>query len=427
MFLNLYLYNLKNKDFAYSSMKIIKYILFVIFIYVYFFNPVFQVIGVGLIKILLAISIIYLLISRKYIYLFLLFKVEFFLLSIILLYISPIVILGNGTAYNVPYLHLVWFGECFFIPIFLLFFFNDILKEDTLESTSVIFGLLASLITLFLISSPDINIWLRESVIIDTLDANLTDMYMRGFSIAEGSSFNYGLMQGFILSLCLIQLRKSYLYAIPIIPLFISILFNARIGFSIVIITVILLFLKKRVSFRTIMISLVSTYLSVLLFTNSSFVSQNESSLEWGFSFFEDTFSVLNGGDTTGSNYDVLANDMFFLPNDLSSFLFGEGRSVFSQIGKNSDIGYVNQIYEGGIIYLILLFIFHYYIYRRGLTVLNDKIYGTLFFLSLFIINTKGEAFFISNGFYRLFTLFYVYYILHINGKIGLSKKTIVT
>jgi hypothetical protein len=49
---------------------------------------------------------------------------------------------------------------------------------------------------------------------------------------------------------------------------------------------------------------------------------------------------------------------MVFLPEKEINILFGEGRSVFDALGKDSDIGYINQIFIGGIFYLGFFFFF---------------------------------------------------------------------
>lgn len=401
-------------------MKIIKYIFFILCLYIYLYNPIFQVLGFGIIKLLLFVSLIYLFFSKGFIFLFKYFKKEIIFTILLIVYsFSLVMILGNGTALMVPYQHAVWFLECFIIPIFLLFFFKDIFRKQSWEFLVAVVGTIASIITLYLIVNPEINLWVRESIIYNSLDAQTTILDFRGFSISEGSSFAYGIVQGFILSFCLFSIRKSFFYFIPIIPLLISILFNARIGFSTIIISLILLIIFKRIRIKSLIIGAVLVIAIIFLFNNSVFISENAKSMEWGLNFFEQTFSFVRG-ENNNETYSKLFDEMLFFPSSLSGIIFGEGRIVFAQ-SPNSDIGYVNQIFTGGIIYLLIMLFFLLYMYKRNLQYATDKLYPALFILSLLIVNIKGNSFFIPNGFFRLFTLYYVYCIFTAGNKIKQS------
>lgn len=330
------------------------------------------------------------------------------------------VILGDGTAIMVPYQHIIWFLECFVIPIFLLTFFKDIFQKHSWEFLTIAIGSIASLITLYLIINPDVNVWIRGSVILEPLDSTPANLFFRGFSIAESSSYGYGVIQGLFLAFCLFSIGKSILYIIPILPLLISILFNARIGFAVVIISMLFMITSKRIKFIALIIVLIIVLIAVFFVNNSSFVSDNTTSIEWGLNFFTDTFSFFRG-ESSGSNYDVLFNDMLFFPSTIFGVIFGEGRSAFG-IVKGSDIGYVNQILTGGVFYLLMMFSFLWYMYKRNLKYATDKLYPTLFFITLLIVNIKGSAFFVSHSFFRLFTLYYIYCIFIADGKIYFSS-----
>ena len=142
----------------------------------------------------------------------------------------------------------------------------------------------------------------------------------------------------------------------------------------------------------------------------SNFINNNDRSLEWGFSFFTDTFNLIFGLDSSGvSNYSILSDTMVFLPEKEINILFGEGRSVFDALGKDSDIGYINQIFIGGIFYLGLLFFYLGFMVKRFISYSENYFFALLFMLTIIICNIKGSAFFISTGFFRIFTLYYVY------------------
>lgn len=334
-------------------------------------------------------------------------------------YTIPLVILGNGSAITVPYSHLVWFLECFIIPIFLLTFFKDIFEKYSWESLVVIAGTIAAFITIFLINNPEINLWMRGSVIVDSLDTTGKEWSFRGYTFAESSAFGYGVIQGIFFAICLFSLKKSNLYFIPLIPLLTSILFNARVGFVVVIISLILMLVYKRIKIKGLIATGVLIFITVLFYNNSAFINENKTTIEWGMTFFDETFSFLSAGDTSNSTFGALAGTMLFFPKTFFGLIFGEGRTVFAQQSMDSDIGYVNQIFTGGLIYIGIMLFFLWYMYKRNLKYATDKLYPILFFLTIITVNFKGSVFFMSHSFFRLFILYYIYCIFIAEEKIN--------
>ena len=393
------------------KIKNIKYIILIIFLYIYLYNPIFQILDFGLIKILLFISILYLIISKKG-YLFItLFKNEIIFSLILIIYSSLIVFWGDGTAFKVPYTHLVWFLECFVIPFFLMFFFREIFQKRSWEYIIVNAGLIASLITLFLILNPEINFFIRDTVIRD-IPINISDpkTLNRGFTIAENSTYGYGIIQGLILVICLFSMKKNYLYALPIVFLFVSILFNSRIGLVCVIIGILLMLLKRRIKILNLSIFGAVLIVGYILFFKSNFSKNYLESLQWGFDFFKDTFNYITGNEQYISNYSILEK-MIFFPSKIINIIFGEGRIVFYE-SRHSDIGYINEIFVGGIVYLFMLLSFLLYMFLRNFKITTNRQLTILFFLTLMAVNIKGIALFVPSGFFRLVTFYYVYCIL---------------
>lgn len=132
----------------------------------------------------------------------------------------------------------------------------------------------------------------------------------------------------------------------------ISILFNARIGFVVIIISFLLLY--KRIKFSFIFYTLIFVTLSLSYFLSTDFANDNSQTLEWATSFFSESFDFFSGKKDSDSTYDALTGRMFFFPDSLFGILFGDGKTVMGR-DLGSDIGYVNQIFTGGLVYLFLL------------------------------------------------------------------------
>jgi hypothetical protein len=125
---------------------------------------------------------------------------------------------------------------------------------------------------------------------------------------------------------------------------------------------------------------------------------------------------------------------MVFLPDEsFFTLIFGTGESVFLSAKRNSDMGWVLQIYYGGFVLLLMIVFYMLYLFRRTIKVLHIKHWFTLMFIfSLPILNTKG-FFFASTPGCRLFTFLYVYYIMkrvyekkNNNSKIVYAERTVI-
>src|SRR5690606_20287970 len=90
-------------------------------------------------------------------------------------------------------------------------------------------GTIASLFTFILIAFPDINLFVKQNVVAS--DDTTVFAYARNFGISEGLTFAYGTVQGLIFAITLYYARVNWTYYLLVPFLFLSILFNARIGF----------------------------------------------------------------------------------------------------------------------------------------------------------------------------------------------------
>lgn len=91
--------------------------------------------------------------------------------------------------------------------------------------------------------------------------------------------------------------------------------------------------------------------------------------------------------------YDSLFDTMLFFPTDLLTWLFGNGSYVFFDKKRASDLGYVNDIFYGGVFYLSLEILAMYYLYKEAQKA--NYLYSVLplLFLSLLVLNYKGSVY----------------------------------
>ena len=187
--------------------------------------------------------------------------------------------------------------------------------------------------------------------------------------------------------------KKYYL----LIPFFLfSIVTNARIGliaFPIVLSVVFLIQMKH--SFLKQLIGLI-VYGIIIVFSISYIEIKSKTS------FYYNMWTWLNDGlaevklfgqGQKSGNFEALANTMWVFPEE-KNILFGTGENLFNKYGMNSDIGYVLNLYYGGIMFCTLLYYAYYTIISNFNT--KSKIQKSMFIsilLFLFISNLKGTVF----------------------------------
>lgn len=408
-------------------MRFIQHILFWIGLYVYLYNPILKPLGFGAIKILLAVSILYFFFSyRRVLLFFQLFSREIFFLLGIVLYIYALQFWGRDVSLSNAYIHVIWFLEGFFIPLFLVSIFGKGLDIEGWKSKIIIAGIAASFITIFLIASPGVNDFIKQNIIIDAFELaeKGSTITFRSFAIAEGSTFPYGIIQGMIIGLCLTRLKRNLILAVPIITLFVSILFNARIGLAPVLVGLGLVIVLKQINAKVALSFVLIALLGGWFFVYSDFAQRNEEGLYWGISAFEQIIGFLQGED--GGTVSTITKDMVFFPKTDAGLLFGEGRDLFVyqfDIQNRSDVGYVRQIFFGGLVFLTIMLLYLLYMVYRYVKITNDLFFGLLFLFTVLICNQKGYLLFVSTGVFRMFTLLYVAAILHAHGRHYVKDK----
>lgn len=393
-------------------MKNLKKILFWICLYIYLYNPIIKPLGFGAVKILLLISIVFFFLSYKRVFAFLkVFHKEILLLFSLLIYIFILQFWGQNVSFQNAYIHIVWFLEGFLIPFFLFSISPKYEDVEIWKSKIIKVGIVASVITLFLILNPKVNEFLKQNVIIDAFELAEKGKFItfRSFAFAEGSTFPYGIIQGLIIAICLPKLKNNPLLILAVLSLFVSILFNARIGIAPVIVGVLLVVIFRKVHFKTVLYFLSIALVGIWFLTESDFAQKNSASLSWGLAAFDEGLGFISGNG--GGTLSTITDKMVFFPKTDEGLLFGEGRDLFVyqyDIQNRSDVGYVRQIYFGGLFFVLLMLTFLFYMVWRYIKVSQDYYFGLLFLLTVLICNQKGYILFVSTGVFRMFTLMYV-------------------
>jgi hypothetical protein len=199
------------------------------------------------------------------------------------------------------------------------------------------------------------------------------------------------------------KFNNGLFFLLPV--LLISIIFNARIGLVVILASILLNF-RKRVP-QILIICFIFYLLIDIVSKNLSFFEDYKQTINWFNSFFTESFDFLSGRGNDDNTYYVLYSRVFNFPKDFFSILFGEGKIIFGTIG-GSDVGYVNQIFNGGIIYLLLLIISLFFYFIKLLKSNSNSFFPYFFLLTMLLVNFKAASFFTSSSFVRVFMFVYV-------------------
>jgi hypothetical protein len=394
----------KKLNFSFFSWLIVV----IIITYIYINNPLFSILnGIGSIKLLYPfVFLAFFLNGEKVRHFIHLYKKETVIFFLIFLYVLLRSALGGDLAYLKSV--VVAFVESLLMAYFIVDICLNRIRSVHLETIIIYVGLIASIITIYCISNPQFNYYVRTELI--KFPERLMALDFRGFGISESLTYSYGITQGIALSLCFVKLSKHKLYLIFIPFLVISILFNARIGFVPPIIMLFyLIFIEKE--YKSVLLVGIVVALLFIIASGSIFIIEHEKTISWGLDFFKQVSDYFVGNENMkSSTINVLLSDMKVLPATTSEWLIGSGTSFYLNVGHSTDVGYFLQLTYGGIIYVTLLLSlvmkmsFRIFIYKEY------RWFLCLFMLTTLICNIKGDFVPGSAGF-RLLMLIYVYMI----------------
>lgn len=208
-----------------------------------------------------------------------------------------------------------------------------------------------------------------------------------------GTPIYHGILAGVAVYLSIKERLYKYYYYIPLILA--ATFLNGRTGIIVFIIialsSILYLYLRKGNVLKaasTITALAIGLLLSLSLLQNLA-----PNSYKFVNSFIDDTTNLLLEGDLTG-NYSVLAETNSY-PSDVQ-FFFGEGYRVYdnneeNKAGFRSDIGYVNDMYMGGLFFVIILYLSAFYFLLSG--VRGNRFIFFIIIIALLVANFKGEIF----------------------------------
>lgn len=200
--------------------------------------------------------------------------------------------------------------------------------------------------------------------------------------------------------------------------IFFSAIINARISIIIILVGFFTLIISRKVSFRRKIVDCLLYFIILFCVVRIGTIFLKEYSpltYEWIISGINEIEVALGSGNADKYSYITYFTDKntYRLPDNAWGIIFGEGITVMTgtnAFNMNSDVGYINDIWLGGVLYVALV----YSLFIRMITKIMRNCVPKysqigLFFLLLFpILNIKGITF-------TMFSLSNYLMILYIN------------
>lgn len=246
------------------------------------------------------------------------------------------------------------------------------------------------------------------------------DLSIRIAGITE--SRIYGIGSGYTVTLPFIQAlfavfalqlyykSKKIRYIIYSILLIASSLLNNRTGFIIYLIIFVVYIIRLclyNVNAKSIIVGIISLVFlssSFLVISRFSFIKER---VDWLFLAINQIWNYITTG-TRESNLELLFGDQFSLPKGYD-LIFGIGKRPFETLTMmpyynfQSDIGYINDLFKGGLFYTVPLYLSTFYLIIRRI---KDNFLAISLTIFLLIANYKAEM---INGSMIMILIFIVF------------------
>lgn len=307
--------------------------------------------------------------------------------------------------------HLLMIINLFAVIPVLLYYAN---KHGFATTSHIIRALLivsciGAFFTTLCVIDPAFNTYVKSSIIRYDRDSFLFENDFRGFGIASGLTSTYGYIMGFIGALGCFYYRENrwYLFALPFV--LVSALLNARTGIIIFLFGFILSFLGRKKIIGSITMAILAIFFVGFFDSFLSYLNIDDSTKNWLLDFQTQTESVATSGNIMDSyQASTLLIDMWVIPDNPLSWMLGSGFYLFrNEHGiQASDVGWINELWYGGLLYLLPLLFLFYKIYKnfrkkRGLW------FGLFILITIIIVNTKSTLFPSSVMFYLIMMIFF--------------------
>lgn len=387
-------------------------VILIAILYIYIFNPVFIIPGFGLNNLLLLFAGVYCVINRKVFFRdILLYRRELVLITLMIIYLLVIVTMTGGGYYEGVTALFGYFTTLLFLPIFLVHALISKVKTQGFFNIMISVGLVAATISILCLLFPGFNMFIRgiqsgeEMESVEDLGLSL----LRSFGLGGNLTSAYGYMMGLFSAYCVLKINRvnKWYYLLFSIVFFVAAIINARTGVFPFFIALIFILFRSLRKFSIKYLLIIGMFVLAGIIAFNYLERKNPEMYDYLYGFFT-FFSSSNNFEQ--SSY----SRMWFFPETLQGLIFGEGRNVFgigdnpnSSVGTTSDIGFVRNVFLGGIVFLFLLLIEQFTLFRNMYKRSGKELFVLVLGLSVLIFHFKGSLCYITTAVSRFVLLFY--------------------
>ena len=236
----------------------------------------------------------------------------------------------------------------------------------------------------------------------------------RMYGFAASLTYATPIFQSFmsVIVLYFAQLKKENRYRNMFLSiiLLLSGVINARTAIVVFMCGFIILVLLGRYSVTNKIVTIIScifaiAIISILFPYIDRFIASDN--MDWITSGFNEILNFIKGNRNQGYFAYLMSKNVYVMPDNI---LFGEGHGILKQFQDvYSDIGFVNDIWCGGIIYLVVTYAYWmkicYQMFRNRSEIIS--FIGIFIALTFLLVNIKGPIF-SSNDLFNSFIMIYV-------------------
>lgn len=390
-----------------------RYTIYVLIVYIFVHNPLLTLLhGIGAVKVLYLFTIVVAVTAYSaYNRIISFFYKELRLLLVMYFYILICTLVGPYES-NFAYRGLVLLIEEFFVPLAIVLYFRRTnVSYQSFIRIILIVGVIGALVSSVCLFVPSINDYFKTFIVVVQQDSYLANALFRGYGISDELTYSYGIVQGFIFSIGLLNLKneKWFLFFMPLIIL--SILVNARTGFLFVLLGVVLYIVSNHISKSVLLGGIMTLVVVYLLPTVIPLIAPQ--TMDWISDFFSEIGLIFrNKNLSESSTLNTLAGQMAIWPDNLFQWVFGRGYYMVGRTNEtNTDVGWFLQLNLGGVVYILLLFSLLLSLYKKLKSQEYSKCIVFLYIGAIVIANTKGD-FLYNSGSFRMLLLFVYYTII---------------
>lgn len=332
---------------------------------------------------------------------------------ILLLYIAATTLMGGDQVYLYS-----WIGYLI-ETILITYFLSVIIVKNNINIVTILLSAssVAATISCLCLFAPVFDSFIR-TIQIEYTEVN-SQIVFRAYGLAQGLNFDYGVIQGLIFGIGLFNIKDNKWYILFIPFVIISILINARTGFIVVILALILYFISNK-SYKSLLAGFTIFFLLGLTYKSLKDIIPTDTYL-WIEEFFLELGDAVFGTNNAQYNTTETLREMLIWPKDIFSWIFGTGYSLFRvKSGAHSDVGYINQLAYGGLIYVCLLYYMSYQFIKKSKFYIPKYLFLFLI-ISVMLVNLKGGALGNNGGIFKVIAIFSftVFYKSNINSVIN--------